>query len=97
MKVAPQHPECERVGAGERVEERLLLGGVALQRGHIAGGRVERAVPVEADFADAASPRFDQAAVAAGETPHHPAPHPIRFGHALDQLALADSGVERLG
>jgi len=38
MEVAAQHAEGERVGAGEDVEERLLLDRVALERGDVAAG-----------------------------------------------------------
>src|SRR5439155_14889081 len=63
MKVASQHAECQRVGAGQGMEERLLLCRIALQRRDIAGGDVERAVLVEADLADPSASRLDEAAV----------------------------------
>src|SRR2546421_944726 len=92
VEVAPQHPEGERVRAREGVEERLLLGGIALQGGDVSGGRVQGAVLVEAHLADAAAPRFDETAVPAGEAANRAAP--VR--QPLDQLALAHPGVERL-
>src|SRR2546421_9641328 len=41
VEVASQHAEGERVGAGEGVEERLLLGRIALQRGDVARGDIQ--------------------------------------------------------
>src|SRR5439155_1449457 len=40
VEIASQHTEGERVGAGEGVEERLLLGRIALQGGDVAGAAV---------------------------------------------------------
>src|SRR5207302_9324716 len=67
VEVAPQHAEGERVRAGEGVEERLLLGGSALQRGQVSYWRVEESDLVEAHLADAAPARFDETAMPAGE------------------------------
>src|SRR5712691_611243 len=96
MEVAPQHPEGERVGAGEGVEEGLLLGGRRIIKNNIAGGGVQGPVPVEADLADAAAAGLDQTAVAAGEAPHGPCRSLSPTPEALDQLALSDAGVEHL-
>src|SRR5437899_2794910 len=92
MEVAPQHPEGERIGAGKGVEERLLLGGVALQRGHIAGRRVEGAVPVEADLADAAASGLDQTEMAAREAPDGaPPPPPLLLSPSCRAIARTSS------
>src|SRR6266540_2593272 len=73
------------------MEERLLLGRVALQRRDIAGRDVQRAVLVEAHLADPPASGLDEAAVPAGEAAHRV------IGKLFDQLPLADSRVQRLG
>src|SRR5437879_12425397 len=73
------------------MEERLLLSGIALQRRHVAGRHVQRAVLVEADLADPTASGLDEAAVPAGEAAHR------MVGKLLDQLPLADPRVQRLG
>src|SRR5205807_1154792 len=91
VKIAPQHAEGERVGAREGVEERLLLGRVALQRRDVSDRDVQRAVLVEADLTDAAPPRPHQAAVAAGEAAHGAALD------LLDQISCPHTRVQGLG
>src|SRR5213076_1136430 len=91
VEIASQHTEGECVGAGEGVEERLLLGRIALQGGDVAGGDVQRPVLVEADLADPPAPGLDEATVPAREAAHRV------VGKPLDQLPLADPGVQRLG
>ena len=66
MVIAAQHPEGERDGAGEGVEERLLFDRIHLQARHVASRDVEDAIPVVADSADAVEAVGDHAAVAAG-------------------------------
>jgi hypothetical protein len=65
VEVAPQHPERQRVGAGEHVKERLFLDRVALDAGGVAVGYPEPAALVVADPADSAASLADEAAVAA--------------------------------
>src|SRR5207249_9237699 len=91
VEIASQHTERERVRPWERMEERLLLGGIALQRRHVAGRHVQRAVLVEADLADPTASGLDEAAVPAGEAAHRV------VGKLLDQLPLADprGGADR--
>src|SRR5437016_4805634 len=91
VEIASQHAERERVRPWERMEERLLLGGIALQRRDVAGWHVQRAVLVEADLADPTASGLDEAAVPAGEAAHR------MVGKLLDQLPLADARVQRLG
>src|SRR5213594_752467 len=90
MEIATEHAEGERVAAGEAVKERLLLGGIALQCGDVAGGDQERAVAVEADFADPPAGGLDEATVPAREAAHR------AVRELLDQLAFPDAGVEHL-
>jgi hypothetical protein len=63
VEVATQHPERQGVASGEAVEKRLLLGGVALQRGDVPGGHAELTVAVETHLADAAASGPDEAPV----------------------------------
>src|SRR5438105_4516799 len=91
VEVAPQHPEGERVRPGEGMEKRLLLGGIALQRGNVSSGRVQGAVLIEAHLADTAPAGFDETAMPAGEAANRSVRQPF------DQLALAHPGVEGLG
>ena len=79
--VAAEHAERERLGAGERVEEGLLLDRVELEGRHVAEGDAQRARVVEADAADALAARRDQAAMAAGDAAD------AAFGKRFDQLS----------
>ena len=81
--VAPEHAEGQRARAGQRVEERLLLHGIDLQRADVAEGDLERARLVEAHAADAVAAGRDQAAMAAGEAAH------AALGQLFVQLPLA--------
>ena len=67
MIIAAEHAEGEGVGAGEDVEERFFLDGVAGEDADVAEGDEEGAVVVEANAADAVAAGLDQAAMAAGE------------------------------
>jgi hypothetical protein len=67
MKIAAQHSKRQRVAAGKTVEERLLLGGIALQRRDVARRREQRPFFIESDLADAAPSGLHEAAVAAGK------------------------------
>ena len=67
VEIATEHAERQRVGAGQDVEERLLLDRVAGEGADVAVGDEERAVVVEPDAADAVAAGLDEAAVAAGE------------------------------
>src|SRR3989442_2150974 len=91
MKVAAQHAEGERVRAREHVEERLLLGGVALQRRDVARGDIQGAIAVKADLANPPPPRSHEAAVTAGEAAHGAALEPFH------QLSRARTRVQGLG
>ncbi len=62
VEIATQHPEGDGIRAGENVEERLLLCGIALQRNDVAPRDHKRAGVVEAHSADAAAARPDHAA-----------------------------------
>ena len=88
--VAPEHPEGEGAGAGQGVEERLLLHGIHVHRAHVAERHLQGAAFVEAHPADAVAPGRDQAAVAAGEAPH------TAFGQLLVQLPLARAAGEEV-
>jgi len=66
MIIASEHAEGQGGGAGKDVEERFLLGGVALEGRYIVGRDIEGPPFVEADLADASLPLVDKAAVAAG-------------------------------
>ena len=90
MEVAAQHPERQRVAAGEAVEEWLLLGGIALQRGDITRRREERPFLIESDLADAAPAGLHEAAVAAGKAADRAR---VQF---LDQLRFPHTRVECL-
>src|SRR5687767_15491571 len=67
MEIAAEHPERQRVGAGQDVEEGLFFDGVAGEGADVAVGDEEGAVVVEAYAADAVAAGLDEAAVAAGE------------------------------
>ena len=77
-------PKLKRQAAGPRVEERLLLDGIALQAGRVAPRRVEPSVAVEPDLADADRALGDAAGVTAGHAADPPA------GQRLVQIG--DSG-----
>ncbi len=66
VKIATEHAETERVGAGVGVEERLLLDRIALERADVAVRHVELATSIESDATDAGAPIANQAAVPAG-------------------------------
>ncbi len=91
MKIASEHPEGERFGAGQEMEEGFLLGGVALEGAHVAPGHAQDAVLVEADFADAAFAGADQATVAAGITAHR------AVGEPFVELPFHRQSVELIG
>ena len=90
-KSQPSIPKVSVRGAGQEVEERLLLHGVGLQRGHVAAGHHQLAAAVEAHLAHAPQPVGDQAAVAAGVAAH------LVVGQALIELALHSVCVEDIG
>src|SRR2546422_795003 len=90
MEITAQHAERQGVRAGERVEERLFLSGIALQGGHVAGRHLQRPILVEAHLAEAPAPGLHETAVAAGEAAHR------AVGPPLDQLAFAHPPVQRL-
>src|SRR5262249_45719671 len=60
-------PEGQGAGAGQGVEERLLLHRIELERPHVAERDLQDAVLVEADAADAVEAGRDDAPVAARE------------------------------
>ena len=90
MEVAAEHPERQRVAAGQAVEERLLFGGIALQRSDVAGRREECSFLIEPDLADAPPPGLHEAAVAAGKTAYRAA---VQF---LDQVGFPYARIEGL-
>jgi hypothetical protein len=92
MKIATHHTEGEGVAAGQDVEERLLLDGVALHPGDVAVGDPESAGLVEADLADAAEALADEAAVPAGQ-----AADGVSLGAAEFGRPLRGEAVEQLG
>ena len=67
MKIAAHHAERQRIAAGIDVEERLLLDRVALHAGDVAERHAQLAAFVEAHLANAAMPRADETAMAAGD------------------------------
>src|SRR5437588_8878775 len=83
VQVAAEHAEGERVGAGEDVEEGLLLGRVALEGGDVVCGNQQATALVEAHLADAALAFVNQTAVAARVAAQTAAPE------ALGQLLRA--------
>jgi hypothetical protein len=68
MQIATEHAETVGESAGMRVEERLLLDGIALSSGDVAPGHVEGSAAVIADFADAGLTFGDGATVSARKT-----------------------------
>jgi hypothetical protein len=90
MEVAAQHPERERIAAGEAVKERLLLRRIALQRGDVPRRSEERPFLIESDFADAAPAGLHEAAVAAGKAADR------AFVELLDELRFPDTRIEDL-
>lgn len=69
MQIAAEHPKGQRVRTRQNMEERLFLGWIAGQRGDVVSRHAQVPALVEANFADAAFPDFDQTAMAAGITP----------------------------
>ena len=67
MKIATEHAEGERSGTRSHMEERFLFDRIARHAGRVAEGDAQRAVGVDADFADAPAPRRKQAAMSAGD------------------------------
>ena len=67
MQVAAQHAETVSESAGMGVEERLFFDGIALHSGGVSPGNIERAAPIEADFANAGLAFGNGAAVTAGK------------------------------
>jgi len=87
------HPSIPNVRVSETwqgVKERLLLGGIALQRRDVAGGDVERAIPVEADLADPPAGRFTRQRCPQAKQ------RTAWIGKLLDQLPLTDPCVQGL-
>jgi len=72
------------------VEERLLFGGIALERGDVARRREERPFFIEADFADTAPPGLHEAAVPTGKAAYRTA---IQL---LDQFGFLYTRIEGL-
>ena len=70
MVVAAQHSEAQRQRSGESMKERFLLHRIALQCSDIPLRNVERACPVEANFADARQSVEDDAPMAARKASH---------------------------
>ena len=66
MKIATEHPEAEREGAGTDVEEGFLFYGIALGAGYIAEGDSENAVRLKRTLQTPGRSFGDQAAMAAG-------------------------------
>jgi hypothetical protein len=91
MEVAAQHAEGERVGAGQRVEEGLLLHRIALQCGDVASGDQQPATLVEAHPADAPPALPNEAAVPAGDAAE------CAVGKGLDQAPFHRVGVDMGG
>src|SRR3989441_3625126 len=94
MQVASEHAHGERVRTGEDVEERLLLGRVALQGAHVAVRHHQRTPLVVADLADASQPVQHQTLVGARVAPH------LVVRQLLverPQGALGDPPIEGLG
>ena len=83
VEVAPQHPEGQCSGSGQRMEERLLLDRVDLQRPDVSPRDLEPAPFVETNPADSGAPLRDEAAMTAGVAAHRP------FGQPLVNLPLA--------
>jgi len=72
------------------VEERFLLGRVALERRHVPGRRVQRPFLIEAHLADAAPVRLHETAMAAREAPDRPALQ------LFDQLGFPHARIQGL-
>jgi hypothetical protein len=90
VEVAAQHPERQRVAAGEAVKERFLFRRVALEGGDVARRGEERPFLIEPHFADAAPAGLHEAAVPAGEATHRA---PIEL---FDELRFLDTRIEDL-
>jgi hypothetical protein len=65
VKIATQHPESQGFGAGQKMKEGLLLGGVALEGGDVPPRNIEFPVAVEADLADSSPTLSYQTSMAA--------------------------------
>ena len=72
------------------MEERFLLGRVALQRRDISGRRVQRPFLIEANLTDPAAVGLYEAAMSTGEAADRPT---FQF---FDQLRFAHAGVQGL-
>ena len=68
MQIAAKHAKRQRVGTGQRVKERFLLGRIACQRRHVIHGHAQMTTLVEANFANATLAFINQTAVAARVT-----------------------------
>src|SRR6266540_788315 len=95
MEIAAEHAECQRVAPGEAVEERLLLGGIALQRGDVPGRGEQRPFLIESDLADAAPAGLHQAAVPARKAADRAPPAPPGV-ELFDQLRFPHARIECL-
>ena len=70
VKIATQHPERERVTAGEDMEERFLLNRITLERGTVIGRNKQCAAAIEPHATDPVMSFENQATMAAGVTAH---------------------------
>jgi hypothetical protein len=68
MQIATEHAETVGESAGMRVEERLLLDGIALRSGDVSPGHVERSAAVITNLANAGLAVGDGATVSARKT-----------------------------
>ena len=89
VKVAAEHTEGKSVGAGQRVEEGLLLDGIALEGPDVAPGHLQDAPFVVTDAADALAPLRDRAPVPAGVAAQAP------ILEALDELGRGGRRASR--
>ena len=90
VQIATQHAEAVRQRAGMRVEERLLLDGIALHAADVAPRHAQASAVVETHLADADGPVRQRTAMAARVTAE------AAIGKPVVQLALARRLREQL-
>jgi hypothetical protein len=65
MEIAAEHSESQRIGTGQDVKKRFLLGRVTSESGDVIRRHAQVATFIEPDLADTAFTLFDQTPVTA--------------------------------
>jgi hypothetical protein len=71
MEIASQHPKGQRIRAGQNMEERFFLDGVALQYRHIPIWHTQFTALIEPHLTDPSFPLADHTTMPACEASHH--------------------------